>query len=462
MTEQEPAQPKLTASQKADKALEAVGELMDWRAGLLGADGPGSMTRIEEDAAAIAQDHQTMLNKVADLEALVLAGREPGGTPLVIAKDDELAKRVDVLEETLAGIHRLVTSKYDNDAAVVMEGAVKQAQQDAIAAGSATSNLAQRLGNEVKALQPLFARVHQLEEWQAAILDEDEADGEGRVEDMVRTALGKVTADRGSIQYHPAVAGQRQAAHVLGLIVALKKHVGAIGKERRASHSGGQYDFRGVDDAMDAVGNACNVIGIVPPRATVVSERSTTHELGGRIWTTVHCVMRYTFQSPVDGSEWSTEGIGEGRDLADKATTKAMAAALKYALFHGLCIPIQGMNVDAETEHPVVDSRPADQGSHEYRQWENQQEQAEQREYARQAAPVAQRKASQFDSAEDAAAYCRQRGDAVGTMEELNAIVTWADQHKLMDIPVNGVPLGTWLVLAAKTKPPLKTAGVTQ
>jgi hypothetical protein len=298
-------------------------------------------------------------------------------------------------------------------------------------------------------------RVRDLEEWQAAQLDEDQLGGV----DALAERMAEVEAQLREMRAHPstAVDGRPAAPHVLQLIVALKKQIGAIGKDRRTDHKGGKYDFRGVDDAINAIGNACDLVGIVPPRATVVNTTTQTTAIEGRIWTTSTVTMRYTFQSPIDGSEWSTEGVGEGRDLGDKSLTKAQAGAYKYAMFHGLSIAIEGMNVDAETEHPVMDGRPADQGSHEYRQWENQQEQAEQREYAQQAAaqrqqPEQQRQPDNRSPEElvrDALAAVRRAARVSDAVPAWN----WAHQAGYLSFHAEGAQLGQHMLAAIRLLP---------
>lgn len=430
MTDQEP-QPKLTAMQKADKALEGLDELRgnlahltELLSGLPAADAKAVL--------AISKDTE-LHEKVADLEALVLAGQ---------ATSDAQA-----VTDNIAGLRKQLEAKYDNDAAAVLEGVVRSLQE---------------------AVRGMVGDVAQLREWQAAELDEDQADGLGALQERVAELESQLRLGR----FEPASTpvGVR-APHVLQLIVELKKHVGAVGKDRQASHTGGRYAFRGVDDAMNAVGNACNVVGIVPPRATVISSETSRHVVGDRIWTSTTCTMRYTFQSPVDGSEWSTEGIGEGRDLADKSVTKAQAAALKYALFHGLAIPIEGMNMDAEQEHPVMEGRPVDQGSHEYRKWELAAERQEQREYeqhqrepqypAAQEAP-AQAQGSRFASKLEAAQYCLDKAQRVATLAELNQILGYAQKFDLMDVQVDGSPLSFRLISISRQLPPAVGTGAQQ
>jgi len=423
---------------------------------------PAGPSRLAQDVAALAQQHQDMLQKVGDLEALAIAGQELGATPLAAGSAN--AELIQSLSDRVSSRHRELDDKL--------------------------TMLLKDVTELTKAQEATLERVVNIEGWQKAELEGAQDGGNATVAGLVEM-VAELREEMDQLRTRPAQAiplaqaSMPAVSHVLGLIVEMKRRIGAISKDRRVDHRGGKYNFRGVDDAMDAVGNACIEVGIVPPRATVVHTSTSTVTVDGKVYNSTVCTMRYTFQSPVDGSEWSTEGIGEGRDLADKSVTKAQAAALKYALFHGLCIPIQGMNIDAETEHLPYDGRPVDQSSHEYRRWANEQERAEQAEYAQGGAvpdnytreqeradaeafdrytgnaeppgdvqgAARRRSTPGFQTAEDAAEYCKRRGDEVSTLAELNTIVSWASHRDLLDVTIDNAPLSAWLIMASKTKP---------
>jgi hypothetical protein len=69
--------------------------------------------------------------------------------------------------------------------------------------------------------------------------------------------------------------------------------------------------------------------------------------------------VKYTFYAE-DGSNVSAVVIGEGMDTADKASNKALAVGMKYALFQVFCIPTEEM-VDPDGETPE-DSKPTGGG----------------------------------------------------------------------------------------------------
>lgn len=70
--------------------------------------------------------------------------------------------------------------------------------------------------------------------------------------------------------------------------------------------------------------------------------------------------MKYTFYAD-DGSSVSAVVMGEGMDSGDKATNKAMAIAMKYALLQTLCIPTEDMvDPDGESYTDLISTREAE------------------------------------------------------------------------------------------------------
>ena len=64
--------------------------------------------------------------------------------------------------------------------------------------------------------------------------------------------------------------------------------------------------------------------------------------------------IKFTFYAE-DGTFVEAITVGEGMDSGDKASNKAMAIAMKYAMFQVFCIPT-GDDPDAET-HNVVEKK---------------------------------------------------------------------------------------------------------
>lgn len=115
--------------------------------------------------------------------------------------------------------------------------------------------------------------------------------------------------------------------------------IGAIGKTRENTQQG--FRFRGIDEFLDTAHPVFGAHGVsVVP--TVLSREVFHHPRDKGFWTQVFLTVRYDFYA-ADGSSISAAAAGEGLDLADKATNKAMSSAFKYVLMQALCIPLRDM-----------------------------------------------------------------------------------------------------------------------
>lgn len=131
-------------------------------------------------------------------------------------------------------------------------------------------------------------------------------------------------------------------------ITKIMEEVPAIGKTKTNKTQG--FKFRGIDDVMNALQPLLskNKVFIVPEILEQTREERTTSKGGNLIYSI--CKIKYKFYAE-DGSSIEAITIGEGMDSGDKATNKAMAIAMKYALFQVFCIPTEEMK-DPDSESP--------------------------------------------------------------------------------------------------------------
>lgn len=131
-------------------------------------------------------------------------------------------------------------------------------------------------------------------------------------------------------------------------IADIMQEVPSIGKDKTNKQQG--FKYRGIDDVMNAFQPilAKNKVFIVPEVLNQVREERTTKSGGNLIYSI--CTIKFKFYAE-DGSSVEAITIGEGMDSADKATNKAMAVAMKYAMFQVFCIPTEEM-VDPDAETP--------------------------------------------------------------------------------------------------------------
>lgn len=142
--------------------------------------------------------------------------------------------------------------------------------------------------------------------------------------------------------------------HVLKAIVAVKKELakhGGISKDREAPREAGGYNFRGIDDVYNALcGITADVDLVMLPSVNEV--KVDYHERpGGKVQTHVQVKMTISMESAKDGSQRYVTTIGEALDTSDKASNKAMSAAMKYACIMAFMVPTYGEGADIEESH---------------------------------------------------------------------------------------------------------------
>lgn len=117
---------------------------------------------------------------------------------------------------------------------------------------------------------------------------------------------------------------------------------GIVGKDKVNKQQG--FKYRSVDDVFNALHPALakNKVVIIP---TVVERQC--EEVGktknGTAILKVICKVKYDICAE-DGSCVTSIIYGEGMDMGDKATNKAMAIAYKYLCFQVFCIPTEEMS----------------------------------------------------------------------------------------------------------------------
>lgn len=133
------------------------------------------------------------------------------------------------------------------------------------------------------------------------------------------------------------------------------KEIGFVGKDQKNQAQG--FKFRGIDQFVNALYPALCKHGVfMTPRCT-----KETHELkevvrsSGKAGVDKHVtiMMEYDFFAE-DGSQVTVGPVpAEGLDSGDKATNKALSAALKYALIQTFSVPTEDM-AEADLETPEI------------------------------------------------------------------------------------------------------------
>jgi hypothetical protein len=135
-------------------------------------------------------------------------------------------------------------------------------------------------------------------------------------------------------------------------IAAAQRHFAEHGVAKGGVNREQNYKFRGIDDLLNATSAALTHARLV--YVPQVTERIVTHgtTAKGTAFVDVALCVRYDIFSTEDGSQLPTPSViwSEGRDYADKATNKALSAALKYFLTQLFCIPFLGVLDEGDEE----------------------------------------------------------------------------------------------------------------
>lgn len=226
--------------------------------------------------------------------------------------------------------------------------------------------------------------------------------------------------------------------------------------------SSGTYKFRRFDDVAKELGEAFRRHGIFL-RPEVVDDASERFEVvkeyrnGGKSvqnWTDTRLTVSYTLTSLVDGSEQVITVRGEGRDLSDKSTSKAMTMALKTALTQAFMLPTDAPDPDSE--------RPGDEPARENDDDQERREYYSTRDAVPSTSPAGSTEASPTTSgadapedrppdvrAADALRYARQ----ATTQAAVLTILKRANAAGLMPIEVEGQSLQMHLLAIRRTLP---------
>lgn len=139
-------------------------------------------------------------------------------------------------------------------------------------------------------------------------------------------------------------------------ITAIMQEGYAIGKENRNEQQ--KFMYRGIDDVMNTFQPLLSKykVFVVPEVIGREREERSGRNGGNLIYSIL--TIRYTFYAE-DGSSVSAVVIGEGMDSGDKASNKAMAVGMKYAMFQTFCIPTEEMRNDDPDKTTPEPTTPA-------------------------------------------------------------------------------------------------------
>lgn len=138
---------------------------------------------------------------------------------------------------------------------------------------------------------------------------------------------------------------------IFAALAQVMERVGVVRKSKKNQQQG--YDFRGVDDVVANVQQVMAECGVICVPRVIERERELIETKNGGRMASVRLLVEHVFYAK-DGSSVVCTTLGEAMDSGDKASNKAMSAALKYALTETLLIPTYEAEKDTEEHSPEM------------------------------------------------------------------------------------------------------------
>lgn len=141
------------------------------------------------------------------------------------------------------------------------------------------------------------------------------------------------------------------AAPIHVLISRVMGDLAPIGKDRQNKEQG--YSFRSIDSMYDALNRACAKHGVFTvPRLLDVEVSERDRGANKAPMQVVRTTVEYRFYGPA-GDHVEAVTVGQGMDVGDKATNKALTAAHKWALTQVFMPPFTGLD-DGDAHSPEL------------------------------------------------------------------------------------------------------------
>lgn len=115
------------------------------------------------------------------------------------------------------------------------------------------------------------------------------------------------------------------------------------------------YRFRGIEQFYNAAHPALIKFGVFCAPEVVDKHVEQFVSKSGSLTFRVMLTVAHHFYAE-DGSKVTVTTIGEGNDTSDKASNKAMSAAMKYAFIELFSIPTEDV-ADADRDHVAIETQ---------------------------------------------------------------------------------------------------------
>lgn len=144
-----------------------------------------------------------------------------------------------------------------------------------------------------------------------------------------------------------------QQGQIYKSMIAVMREIDFIPKDKKNPQQG--YNFRGIDDMYNFINPLFKKHGIFILSEVLAEKREERATKSGGVLIYAILDVKFSFVAE-DGSCVFSTTKGEAMDSGDKASNKAMSAALKYAIMQTFLIPtaeLSQYNTENETHEPA-------------------------------------------------------------------------------------------------------------
>lgn len=133
-------------------------------------------------------------------------------------------------------------------------------------------------------------------------------------------------------------------------IARVAADIGAIAKNQKVQAGPAKFNFRGVDDVLNAIHEPLVTHGVsIVPTGFEVLDQTVGTTKSGTAQQHLMGLVRYRIIGPA-GDYVDAAVVAEAQDTSDKAASKMMSMAYKYLAFQTFSIPIEGAMEESDRE----------------------------------------------------------------------------------------------------------------
>lgn len=126
--------------------------------------------------------------------------------------------------------------------------------------------------------------------------------------------------------------------------------IGAIAKDQKVQAGPAKFNFRGVDDVLNAIHEPLVRHGVsIVPTGFDVLDQTVGVTKSGTAQQHLMGLVRYRIIGPA-GDYVDAAVVAEAQDTSDKAASKMMSMAFKYLCFQAFSIPVEGVMEESDRD----------------------------------------------------------------------------------------------------------------